>query len=141
MTLYNVVGQYWNGSGFAATNKISVDIPGGVAAAVNYTNAVVIAPSTNAYRAVINNVEACPGVRWLLNSVSISVVKNDIPCDCINGNCVPATQYQTAGIYGNLANCQAGCAKNSTCTGECVDTTEIANLKQAISTLQAKICK
>jgi hypothetical protein len=65
----------------------------------------------------------------------------DQPCDCLNGGCVPKTTYNTPGIYVNLAACQSGCAKNSNCTGECVDPAEIAALKQAVNTLQSKICK
>jgi hypothetical protein len=63
------------------------------------------------------------------------------PCDCINGGCVPQTTYNTPGVFPTLAACQSGCAKNSNCTGECVDPAEIAALKQAVNTLQSKICK
>jgi hypothetical protein len=62
-------------------------------------------------------------------------------CDCVNGGCVPQTTYNTPGVFANLAACQSGCAKNSNCTGECVDPVEIAALKQAVNTLQSKICK
>jgi hypothetical protein len=85
-------------------------------------------------------------------SISISVVPcaecggncctlNNSPCDCLNGNCVPATTYNTPGKYATIAACESGCAKNSNCIGECVDPTEIANLSQAINNLQSKICK
>jgi hypothetical protein len=63
------------------------------------------------------------------------------PCDCVNGGCVPKTLYGTPGVFANLAACQGGCAKNSNCMGECVDPAEIAALKQAVNTLQSKICK
>jgi hypothetical protein len=63
------------------------------------------------------------------------------PCDCVNGGCVPQMTYGTPGVFPNLAACQSGCAKNSNCTGECIDPAEIAALQQAAATLQAKICK
>jgi hypothetical protein len=65
----------------------------------------------------------------------------DQPCDCVNGGCVPATTYNTPGVYANLAACQSGCAQNSPCTGECVDPTEIAGLRQALNNLQSKFCR
>jgi hypothetical protein len=64
----------------------------------------------------------------------------NIPCDCVNGGCVSATLYNTPGVFANLAACQSGCAKNSNCTGECVDPAEIAALNQSISTLRSRIC-
>jgi hypothetical protein len=65
----------------------------------------------------------------------------DQPCDCVNGGCVPKTTYNTPGVFPNFAACESGCAKNSNCTGECVDPAEIAALGQALTNLQAKICK
>ncbi len=62
------------------------------------------------------------------------------PCDCLNGGCVFATTYNTSGVFPSLAACQSGCAKNSNCTGECVDPAEIAALAQALNTLQSKFC-
>ncbi len=65
----------------------------------------------------------------------------DPPCDCINGGCVPKTTYGTPGVFPNIAACEAGCAKNSNCTGECVDPAEIAAHRQALNTLQSKFCR
>ncbi len=67
-------------------------------------------------------------------------ISPDRPCDCVNGGCVPKTTYNTPGIFPTLAACQSGCAKNSNCTGECVDPAEIAALGQALNTLQSKFC-
>jgi hypothetical protein len=64
-----------------------------------------------------------------------------VPCDCINGGCLPKTVYGTPGVFANLAACQSGCAKNSNCTGECVDPAEIAAHRQALNNLQSKICR
>jgi hypothetical protein len=64
----------------------------------------------------------------------------DQPCDCINGGCLPKTTYGTPGKYATLAACQSGCAKDSTCTGECIDPAEIAALRQAANQLQTKFC-
>ncbi len=68
------------------------------------------------------------------------VIALNQPCDCINGGCVPKTTYNTPGVFPTLAACLSGCAKNSNCTGECVDPAEIAAHQQAINNLKAKIC-
>ena len=65
----------------------------------------------------------------------------DQPCDCLNGGCVPKTTYNTPGKYASIAACQAGCAKDSNCDGECIPTAEIAALQQAASTVKSRICK
>jgi hypothetical protein len=63
------------------------------------------------------------------------------PCDCVNGGCVAKTTYNTPGVFPTLAACISGCAKNSDCTGECVDPAEIAAHRQALNTLQSKFCR
>lgn len=60
--------------------------------------------------------------------------------DCINGNCLPATSYNTQGFYSNQADCIAGCAKNSPCKGECVPQNEIQNLRTSVSKLKDRVC-
>lgn len=60
--------------------------------------------------------------------------------DCINAGCVGKSLYQTPGKYATLAACQSACAKDSNCTGECVDPAEIAQLNQAINQLKSKYC-
>jgi hypothetical protein len=65
----------------------------------------------------------------------------DQPCDCVNGGCVPKTTYNTPGVFATLAACESGCAKNSNCTGECVDPAEIAAHRQALNNLQSKFCR
>lgn len=67
-------------------------------------------------------------------------VDNNKPCDCLNGSCIPATTYGTPGAFATLAACQSGCAKNSNCTGECVDPAEIAALQQAANNLRGRLC-
>jgi hypothetical protein len=62
------------------------------------------------------------------------------PVDCLNGYCVPASTYNTPGVFANLAACQSGCAQNSTCTGECVSAEELAALQQAANNLRARLC-
>jgi hypothetical protein len=75
-----------------------------------------------------------------IESYNCTGIDPDQPCDCVNGGCVPKTTYNTPGVFPNLAACQSGCAKNSNCTGECVDPAEIAALQQAVNNLQSKIC-
>jgi hypothetical protein len=62
------------------------------------------------------------------------------PCDCINGGCVPKTTYNTPGKYASLALCQAGCAKDSACVGECVSPDQLAALQQAADLVKSKLC-
>ena len=66
--------------------------------------------------------------------------KPDEPYDCVNGGCVPKTTYGTPGKYATLAACQSGCAKDSNCTGECIDSAEIAALQQAANKLKTTYC-
>jgi hypothetical protein len=63
------------------------------------------------------------------------------PHDCINGACLPQITYNTPGKFATLAACQSGCAKNSSCTGECVSASEIAALQQAAANLKARYCQ
>jgi hypothetical protein len=60
--------------------------------------------------------------------------------DCVNGGCIPSTTYNTPGKYANLADCQSGCAKDSTCNGECVSAADLANLQQAAGLVQSRLC-
>jgi hypothetical protein len=61
-------------------------------------------------------------------------------CDCVNGGCVPKTTYNTPGKFANLAACEAGCAKDSSCNGECVTAEEMAALQQAAAKVRGKLC-
>jgi hypothetical protein len=63
-----------------------------------------------------------------------------VPCDCINGGCLPKTTYNTPGKYASLALCQAGCAKDSVCVGECVSPSDLAALQQAANLVKSKLC-
>lgn len=62
------------------------------------------------------------------------------PYDCLNGGCIPKTIYSTPGVYANLADCQAGCAKNSNCTGECVSQEQMIQLQQAADLITSRLC-
>lgn len=68
-------------------------------------------------------------------------IDTNTPFDCINGNCLPKTTYNTPGVFANLAACQNGCAKNSNCAGECIPTAEIAALQQAANIVRSRICR
>ena len=67
-------------------------------------------------------------------------LRSNQPFDCINGNCLPKSTYGTPGKYSSLAACQGGCAKDSNCTGECIDPAEIAALQQAAAAVRARLC-
>ena len=75
---------------------------------------------------------------YLKNCVSVGFQQ---PCDCLNGGCVPAASYNTPGVFSNLADCEAGCAKNAPCKGECVSAAQLAALNQAISKVRPRLCK
>jgi hypothetical protein len=70
----------------------------------------------------------------------IPPVDPNSPCDCLNGGCVPKTLYKTPGKYPSLAACQAGCAKDSACLGECVSPEQLAALQQAADLVKSKLC-
>ena len=88
------------------------------------------------------------GGEWIFaqGSLSISLIEDPnpldlVPYDCLNGGCIPQNMYNTPGVFPSLAACQSGCAKNSNCTGECVDPAEIAAHRQALNNLQSKFCR
>jgi hypothetical protein len=60
--------------------------------------------------------------------------------DCVNGDCVTKTTYNTPGVFETLAACQSGCGQNSNCTGECVSAEELAALQQAANNLRSRLC-
>lgn len=84
---------------------------------------------------VIENIPASNCPKCLVISVN-----PDQPYDCVNGGCVAKTTYATPGKYANLSACQAGCAKDSTCTGECVSAEQIAALQQAADQIKSRLC-
>ncbi|MBH8575784.1 hypothetical protein I8752_22825 [Nostocaceae cyanobacterium CENA369] len=45
--------------------------------------------------------------------------------DCLNGQCIPKTTYNTPGLYNSLEDCQAVCANGGACAEgkKCVDPT------------------
>jgi hypothetical protein len=82
---------------------------------------------------------------WCLdNDESIVSIESydceDVGFDCVNGGCVPKATYQTPGKYESLAVCEAGCAKDSTCTGECVSQQDLNALQQAAAKVRGKLC-
>lgn len=60
--------------------------------------------------------------------------------DCINGNCIASTTYNTPGIFATLADCQAACGQNPGCDGECVSAAEIAALQAAAANARSNCC-
>jgi hypothetical protein len=60
--------------------------------------------------------------------------------DCLNGNCVNKTTYNTSGEYQSLAACQSACSGGTSCNGECIPASEITALNQAIADLQGRYC-
>jgi hypothetical protein len=67
-------------------------------------------------------------------------INTNQPCDCLNGNCVPAATFKTPGYYPNLSTCEAGCVRGLPCNGECVSAAAIANIEQAVNNLQSRLC-
>ncbi|BBD69684.1 hypothetical protein NIES4072_29800 [Nostoc commune NIES-4072] len=75
--------------------------------------------------------------------------------DCINGQCITKTQYNTPGIYNSLADCQAVCSNGGACASgkQCVDPTtfcpdgkvcidqgEFASIEALISKIGSEVC-
>jgi hypothetical protein len=81
-------------------------------------------------------------------SVSIASMSNcpgcandpNIKCDCLNGACIPSVTYGTPGKYPTLTACEAGCAKDAACEGECVSYAELSALQQAAAIVISKLC-
>jgi len=66
-----------------------------------------------------------------------------VPYDCVNGNCVESSQYNTPGIYNSLANCQAVCGVSSTdCPpGKvCLEQAEYDSINNLIAQLGGELC-
>ena len=82
-----------------------------------------------------------PGDSSIVSVGCNNSLSSEQPYDCINGNCLPSTTFNTARKYANLAACQNGCAKDAVCSGECIPTAEIAALKQAVGNLRSRLCK
>lgn len=114
-------------------------------------------------------VSGCPGLRLFLNGVDQGVEYTFYPdayvvsttCpdpskyDCLNGNCVKQSQYNTLGIYNSLADCQAVCANGGACgSGKqcidpttfcpdgkvCIDQGEFASAEALISKIGSEVC-
>jgi hypothetical protein len=101
---------------------------------------------------IINGAAPDPSPNGSVKSTAISIVDcalcagcnctnpTNQKCDCLNGGCITSTTYNTPGKYANLAACQSGCAKDSTCDGECVSASSIAALQQAANLVQTRLC-
>lgn len=84
------------------------------------------------------------GERWELWTYTASTITNvrrlfipnappQIKYDCINGVCLPSTDYGTPGFYLDLASCQAACGQSSCPDGyECVETASTEKLRKCI---------
>ena len=73
-------------------------------------------------------------------SYDCPVPPQNVAHDCLNGGCIPKTTYNTPGVFASLAACQAGCAKNSPCVGECVSPAQLASLQAAATNLKSRYC-
>lgn len=102
-----------------------------------------------AYRAYVNGVDVWPGAGWQQGTVSWIPQQLNTPQDCLNGSCVPATQYNTPGVFASLAECQAICTSNG-CQPPgpnycppgkvCLEGSDWAQIEQLSSQLRSKDC-
>ena len=122
------------------------------------------------YNSTSNNVYTvyCNGSQGIINlatyypgSIHVTIDSSTNSCppvityDCINGVCIPSTQYKTAGIYNSLANCQAVCANGGACASGkqcvdpttfcpdgkvCIDQSEFASIEALISKINSEVC-
>jgi hypothetical protein len=133
-------GNQWSGSlgawHLVTTQLFNIPNAPATGSAISYD----YDPRCGGYSASVGTFNLDPGNCWQLFSVTWFVVDSESPHDCVNGECVPQANYGTAGIYSSLEACMSGCARNSDCTGECIDSMELANLQQAVNTLQSRIC-
>jgi hypothetical protein len=132
------------GTGFVCKESVSF-IPGGCGLIIVYNGISTGISIHSGFASIVSSADRnlCPPDYPFYSDESagcVTSINPDQPCDCINGGCLPKTTYGTPGVFANLAACEAGCAKNSNCTGECVDPAEIAAHQQALNNLKAKIC-
>ncbi|MEH2164561.1 MAG: hypothetical protein V7K38_26795 [Nostoc sp.] len=94
-------------------------------------------------------------------SINVTVTSSSNSClnvtkyDCINGQCIQSSTYETPGIYQSLADCQAVCANGGACASgkKCVDPTtfcpdgkvcidqgEFDSIEALISKINSEIC-
>lgn len=75
--------------------------------------------------------------------------------DCINGQCIIKTQYNTLGLYESLEDCQVVCANGGACaegkqcidpltfvpSGKvCIDQNEFASIEVLINKIGSEVC-
>ncbi|MDJ0677030.1 MAG: hypothetical protein QNJ36_16885 [Calothrix sp. MO_167.B42] len=75
-----------------------------------------------------------------IRNISYQFVPEQVRFDCLNGTCVPSTQYDTEGTYQSLVECEAVCGSGSGCNGECVSKAKLSQLKNLSNRLKRKNC-
>lgn len=58
--------------------------------------------------------------------------------DCINGTCIPSTNYNTPGLYSSLSECETACGTG--CSGKCLSNAEWAQIQGLAAQLKNKNC-
>lgn len=142
LSFENCIGQ--KGTAFVCKESVSF-LPGSCGVTLVYNGVNTGIGEKSAFASIVTSADPAlcpPGYPFFVDQSAgcVTSINPNQPCDCINGGCVPKTTYNTPGVFLTLAACESGCAKNSNCTGECVDPAEIAAHQQAINNLQAKIC-
>ncbi|AFY48898.1 hypothetical protein Nos7524_3095 [Nostoc sp. PCC 7524] len=59
--------------------------------------------------------------------------------DCINGECIQSSQFNTPGIYTSLAQCESQCG-GATCKGKCLSNSDWAQIEGLAAQLKNKSC-
>lgn len=85
----------------------------------------------------------CPSQRstanntdWYPGAVTITEIVEPDKYDCVNGQCVKKTVYNTPGIFSKLEDCESVCGNSEKCDGTCIKTedwNEIVRLSGTIT--------
>src|SRR6476659_2213684 len=57
--------------------------------------------------------------------------------DCLNGQCIAQSTYNTPGLFADLGSCQAKCSlASNNCDGQCITNEEYSQIQSAIAQQQ-----
>ncbi|MEH2128306.1 hypothetical protein [Nostoc sp.] len=142
MAIGHVHGTVASGAtgSYIPADSPSIDIPPNATGGydVTYTYFTFFA-GQNAYHCLINGIDIYPGAGWLIDSCVWILDTTDVPHDCVNGVCIPASTHGTLGLYASLAACEVACGVHG-CSGQCVGNSDWAQIEGLSNQLKNRNC-
>jgi hypothetical protein len=80
----------------------------------------------------------CPSPRGGRSGNCDSCLSPPKKYDCINGECVESSIYNTPGIYQSISDCEVNCGAG--CSGKCLSNSDWAQIENLASQLKSKNC-